>query len=91
VEAGPRWGYIGKEDYTRALDANPTVGYLYHHLAILEGPRSVCCFDADFDKTISSLFYFTKALVVETPCFTTLDSMFTLIDPIICLVSYCTV
>ncbi|KAH8755304.1 hypothetical protein F5883DRAFT_383289, partial [Diaporthe sp. PMI_573] len=80
---GALWGNICKEDYTRVLDDNPTIGRLYHHLAILAQPRSLSWSDADFDNTISSLFHFTKSLVVETPFFTTLDSIFTLIDPII--------
>ncbi|KAI5465159.1 hypothetical protein BGZ63DRAFT_422113 [Mariannaea sp. PMI_226] len=79
--AGQCWRDVSREDYTRVLVEKPTEGRIYHHLAILERPRP--SLDKDFNAIVSQLFYFTKSLVVETPFFTTRDSIWTIINIII--------
>ncbi|KUI64505.1 hypothetical protein VM1G_00671 [Cytospora mali] len=83
TNTGKRWNYVSLEDYTRVRDVDPTVGRLYHHLAILKRPKSPSQPDAYFDATVFQLFYFTKSLVVKVPFFAALGSLFTVIDPII--------
>ncbi|KAG8162683.1 hypothetical protein KVR01_007161 [Diaporthe batatas] len=79
-----RWKYIAQEQYTRASNDDPSVGRFYHHLALLLRPQFALQPDEHFDATVLQLFYFTKSLVVETPCATARDSLLTtVIDPII--------
>ncbi|KAH8744718.1 hypothetical protein F5883DRAFT_395132, partial [Diaporthe sp. PMI_573] len=78
-----RWKYICHEEYSRVLDDDPTIGRVYHHLAILAKPQSTPPqSDADFEATVLQFFYFTKSLVVKTPFFAVWDSLFPLINPI---------
>lgn len=77
------WLDISKEQYTRVLDKQSTVGRIYHHLATLEGRYSRLEHNTHFDAIISQFFYYTKALVVEAPFYATLESVLTLIQPIL--------
>ncbi|KAH6980502.1 hypothetical protein EDB80DRAFT_626217, partial [Ilyonectria destructans] len=81
MEVRERWRETSKEEYTRVRDEDPTIGRIYHHLAILERPQSSP--DADFDATVSKLFYYTKSLVVKNPFFTTRASVLFVIRPIV--------
>jgi hypothetical protein len=83
MKAWQRWRDISKEEYTRALGENPTTGRIYHHLAILERPRTCLSPHEAFDATVSELFYYTKSLVVKTPFVGGRESVLTLIKPIV--------
>lgn len=82
-EAWQCWQGISKELYTRALNNKPTIGRLYHHLAILARPRTRLSPEEDFEATVSQFFYYTKALVVEVPFIPARKSMLTLIQRIV--------
>ena len=82
-DAWQRWQAISGEEYTRALVKNPKTGRLYHHLAILARPRTRLSPDEDFEATVSQLFLFTKALVVENAFPPARESVLTVINPII--------
>lgn len=69
--------------YTRAQGENPKVGYFYHHLAILARPRTQLSPDENFEATVSQLFLFTKALVVENAFPPARESVLTVVNPII--------
>lgn len=78
------WKYVVQEEYTRALNDDPRVGRLYHHLAVLVRSQSAPQSDERFDATVLELFYFTKSLVVEKPFIAARDSLLTVvIDPIV--------
>ncbi|KAL2273111.1 hypothetical protein FJTKL_04922 [Diaporthe vaccinii] len=78
-----RWKYVAQEEYTQALNDDPRVGRLYHHLAILMQLHAAPQSDEYFDHTVIQLFYFTKSLVVEKPFFMGLDSLSAVISPIV--------
>lgn len=82
MEVKDRWRYTSREEYTRARNNDPTVGRLYHHLAILVRSLSSSP-DARFDADVSRLFYFTKSLVVEAPFYATRESVLTAIEKIV--------
>ncbi|KAH7025232.1 uncharacterized protein B0I36DRAFT_417372 [Microdochium trichocladiopsis] len=77
-----RWRDTAKEEYTQVVIDDPTVGRLYHHLAILVRARSSSP-DAIFEANVSKLFYYTKSLIVKTPFYTARDSVLTVVNPIV--------
>ncbi|KAG7408660.1 hypothetical protein Forpe1208_v012333 [Fusarium oxysporum f. sp. rapae] len=75
------WRNTAREEYTQARNDDPTVGRLYHHLAILVQPRSSSP-DASFDADVSRFLYYIKSLVVKTPFYAARESLLTVINPI---------
>jgi hypothetical protein len=57
---------------TKAADKNPTVGRLYHHLAILARPNA-----------LQQLYYYSRSLTCVKPFPSARESMLTLLDPIL--------
>lgn len=78
-----RWQDISKEEYTRASSENPTIGRIYHHLAILARPRTRVSPDEEFEANVTGFFYYTKSLVVKVPYFAARESVLILIKPIV--------
>ncbi|OAL20353.1 hypothetical protein AYO20_11504 [Fonsecaea nubica] len=76
-------GDISKEEYTRCQSKDPSIGRIYHYLAILAQPRTRISPDEQFHATVSHLFYYTKSLVVKAPVFAARESVSTLIKPIV--------
>ncbi|KAK2469476.1 hypothetical protein H9L39_18935 [Fusarium oxysporum f. sp. albedinis] len=75
------WRNTAREEYTQARNDDPTVGRLYHHLAILVQPRFSSP-DASFDADVSRFLYYIKSLVVKTPFYAARESLLTVINPI---------
>ncbi|KAK7575152.1 hypothetical protein V3481_017117 [Fusarium oxysporum f. sp. vasinfectum] len=82
INARERWRNTAREEYTQARNGDPTVGRLYHHLAILVQPRSSSP-DASFDADVSKFLYYTKSLVVKTPFYAARKSVLTVIETIV--------
>jgi hypothetical protein len=57
---------------TKAADKNPTVGRLYHHLAILARPNA-----------LQQLYYYSRSLTCVKPFASARESILTLLDPIL--------
>jgi hypothetical protein len=57
---------------TKAADKNPTVGRLYHHLAILARPNA-----------LQQLYYYSRSLTCVKPFPSARESILTLLDPIL--------
>ncbi|KAG8525670.1 uncharacterized protein KY384_000430 [Bacidia gigantensis] len=66
------WSGVARYWYSKASDKTPSIGRLYHHLAILARP----C-------TIEQLSLYTKALTCLTPFESTRGSIMTLFKPIL--------
>lgn len=64
------WSGVAWYWYSKASDRNPTVGRLYHHLAILARPF-----------TLEQLSYYTRSLTCETPFTSAKGSILTLFNP----------
>ncbi|OAL30164.1 hypothetical protein AYO20_08880 [Fonsecaea nubica] len=82
MKAKKRWRDTANEGYTRVLVHDPTVGRIYHHMAVLVQPRSVWPLSM-FEVNASKLFYCTKSLVVKTPFYPTRNSVLTVVQPIL--------
>ncbi len=65
------WTSVSRHWYSQASDKAPTVGRLYHHLAILARP-----------SPLQQLHYYSKALCVEMPFQPARDSIMTFFEPI---------
>lgn len=59
---------VSMEHYTRVRDSDPTIGRLYHHMAILVRPHHVC-----------QLFNYLKSLTVSEPYHPAREPLFTLL------------
>jgi hypothetical protein len=57
---------------TKAADKNPTVGRLYHHLAILARPNA-----------LQQLYYYSRSLTCVKPFPSARESILTLLEPIL--------
>jgi hypothetical protein len=57
---------------TKAADKNPTVGRLYHHLAILARPNA-----------LQQLYYYSRSLTCVKPFPSARESILTLLDPVL--------
>lgn len=66
------WTSVSRYWYSKASDRLPTVGRLYHHLAILARPDA-----------LQQLYYYTKSLCVPVPFLSAWDSIMTLFDPVL--------
>lgn len=66
------WAGVARSWYTKAADKNPTVGRLYHHLAILARPNA-----------LQQLYYYSRSLTCVKPFSSARESILTLLDPIL--------
>ncbi|CAO2651489.1 Nn.00g040590.m01.CDS01 [Neocucurbitaria sp. VM-36] len=66
------WAGVARSWYTKAADKNPTVGRLYHHLAILARPNA-----------LQQLYYYSRSLTCVKPFPSARESILTLLDPIL--------
>ena len=66
------WSNVAKFWYNKAADKSPTVGRLYHHLAILARPYS-----------LEQLSLYTRALTCVTPFESARGSIMTLFKPVL--------
>jgi hypothetical protein len=66
------WAGVARSWYTKAADKNPTVGRLYHHLAILARPNA-----------LQQMYYYSRSLTCVKPFQSARESILTLLDPII--------
>ncbi|KLP18061.1 Uncharacterized protein LW94_12048 [Fusarium fujikuroi] len=82
IDARERWRNTAREEYTQVRNDDPTVGRLYHHLAMLVQPRSSSP-DGSFDADVSRFLYYTKSLVVKTPFYAARKSVLTVIETIV--------
>ncbi|KAH0537601.1 hypothetical protein FGG08_005633 [Glutinoglossum americanum] len=67
------WTGVARFWYSKAADKSPTVGRLYHHLAILARPNA-----------LQQLYYYTRSLSCVQPFLSARESILTLFDPILC-------
>ena len=65
------WAGVARSWYTKAADKNPTLGRLYHHLAILARPNA-----------LQQMYYYSRSLTCVKPFQAARDSILTLLDPI---------
>jgi hypothetical protein len=66
------WAGVARSWYSKAADRNPTVGRLYHHLAILARPNA-----------LQQLYYYARSLTCVRPFASARESILTLLDPIL--------
>ncbi|OAA56287.1 hypothetical protein SPI_07898 [Niveomyces insectorum RCEF 264] len=66
------WKGVSRRWYTVASNRAPTIGRLYHHLAILAWPN-----------IITQMHFYAKSLCVPIPFASTRESILTLFDPIL--------
>lgn len=66
------WAGVARSWYSKAADRNPTVGRLYHHLAILARPQA-----------LKQLYYYARSLTCVKPFAGARESIMTLLDPIL--------
>lgn len=66
-----KWAGVARGWYSKAVDANPGTGRLYHHLAILAHPY-----------TLQQLSFYFRSRTSVSPFETTTDSIMTLFNPI---------
>jgi hypothetical protein len=66
------WAGVARSWYSKAADKNPTVGRLYHHLAILARPNA-----------LQQMYYYSRSLTCVKPFPSARESIMTLLDPIL--------
>jgi hypothetical protein len=66
------WAGITRSWYVKAADKNPTIGRLYHHLAILARPNA-----------LQQLYYYSRSLTCVKLFPIARESILTLLDPIL--------
>ncbi|KAI9832773.1 MAG: hypothetical protein M1819_003993 [Sarea resinae] len=66
------WTGVARFWYSKAADKSPSIGRLYHHLAILARPDA-----------LQQLFYYAKSLSVVHPFMSARESILTLFEPIL--------
>ncbi|CAI6334507.1 unnamed protein product [Periconia digitata] len=66
------WAAVARSWYSKAADKNPSVGRLYHHLAILARPNA-----------LQQLYYYSRSLNCVRPFPSARESILTLLDPIL--------
>ncbi|KAI9793696.1 MAG: hypothetical protein M1816_007591 [Peltula sp. TS41687] len=66
------WTGVARFWYRKAADKNPTVGRLYHHLAILARPNA-----------LQQLYFYSRSLTCAKPFLSARESILTLFDPIL--------
>ncbi|KAF2270250.1 hypothetical protein CC78DRAFT_196553 [Lojkania enalia] len=66
------WAGVARSWYSKAADKNPSVGRLYHHLAILARPNA-----------LQQLYYYARSLTCVDWFPSARESILTLLDPIL--------
>jgi hypothetical protein len=66
------WAGVARFWYSKAADKSPSVGRLYHHLAILARPNA-----------LQQLYYYSRSLTCVQPFMSARESILTLLDPIL--------
>jgi hypothetical protein len=66
------WAGVARSWYSKAADKNPSIGRLYHHLAILARPNA-----------LQQLYYYARSLTCVKPFPSARESILTLLDPIL--------
>ncbi|RAR15499.1 telomerase-binding protein est1a protein [Stemphylium lycopersici] len=66
------WVGVARSWYKKAADKNPTVGRLYHHMAILARPDAM-----------QQMYYYSRSLTTVKPFEGARESILTLFDPIL--------
>jgi hypothetical protein len=66
------WTKVSRQWYSKASNKAPTIGRLYHHLAILARPNA-----------LQQLYYYAKSLCTITPFIPARESILTLFDPVL--------
>ncbi|KAF2114451.1 hypothetical protein BDV96DRAFT_98089 [Lophiotrema nucula] len=66
------WAGIARSWYNKAADKSPSVGRLYHHLAILARPNA-----------LQQLYYYARSMTCVRPFASARESILTLLDPIL--------
>ncbi|RPB22750.1 hypothetical protein L211DRAFT_869220 [Terfezia boudieri ATCC MYA-4762] len=66
------WTNVARSWYSKAADKKPTVGRLYHHIAILARPN-----------VLQQLFFYCKSLTVGQPFASARESILSLFEPIL--------
>ncbi|OCK77900.1 hypothetical protein K432DRAFT_406929 [Lepidopterella palustris CBS 459.81] len=66
------WAGVARFWYSKAADRSPSVGRLYHHLAILARPNA-----------LQQLYYYSRSLTCVVPFMSARESILTLLDPIL--------
>jgi len=66
------WAGIARSWYSKAVDKNPSVGRLYHHLAILARPNA-----------LQQLYYYARSLTCVRPFLSARESILTLLEPVL--------
>lgn len=66
------WAGVARFWYSKAADKNPSVGRLYHHLAILARPSA-----------LQQLYFYCRSLSCIQPFMSARESILTLFDPIL--------
>jgi len=64
------WTNVARSWYSKAADRGPTVGRLYHHIAILARPN-----------VLQQLFFYCKSLTVAQPFASARESILSLFEP----------
>lgn len=66
------WASVARSWYSKAADKRPSVGRLYHHLAILARPNA-----------LQQVYYYSRSLNAVEPFPSARESIMTLFDPLI--------
>ncbi|KAF8418948.1 hypothetical protein EV426DRAFT_299395 [Tirmania nivea] len=66
------WTNVARSWYSKAADKRPTVGRLYHHIAILARPN-----------VLQQLFFYCKSLTVGQPFASARESILSLFEPVL--------
>ncbi|KAI9885192.1 MAG: replication factor C subunit 4 [Watsoniomyces obsoletus] len=66
------WANVARFWYSKAADKDPTVGRLYHHLAILARPQP-----------LRQLYFYARSLTCVQPFLSARESVLTLFDPLL--------
>ncbi|KAF8467428.1 hypothetical protein BDZ91DRAFT_793776 [Kalaharituber pfeilii] len=66
------WTNVARSWYSKAADKKPSVGRLYHHIAILARPN-----------VLQQLFFYCKSLTVSIPFASARESILSLFEPVL--------
>ncbi|KAF2015220.1 hypothetical protein BU24DRAFT_173756 [Aaosphaeria arxii CBS 175.79] len=66
------WAGVARSWYSKAADKNPSIGRLYHHLAILARPNA-----------LQQLAYYCRSLTCVVPFDSARESILTLLNPVL--------
>jgi hypothetical protein len=72
IQGRETWADVARSWYNKAADKNPSLGRLYHHLAILARPNA-----------LQQLYYYARSLTCVIPFPSARESILNLLDPIL--------